>query len=96
VDRLNLNDEREAPEGDREVEKKKRGRGARKPRPAVGERLAYKVAEAAALIGVDVKTLRREIHLGHVRTRKVGERGTLVLRADLERFLDELPPAVSA
>ena len=62
------------------------------PKP---EKLAFSVDEACALSGLGRSYLYAEIKAGRLATRKAGSR-TLVLRKDLEGFLESLPVAVSA
>ncbi|MCO5092708.1 helix-turn-helix domain-containing protein [Bosea sp. (in: a-proteobacteria)] len=55
-----------------------------------GVRLAYRVDEAADLIGVGRTTFYALIRDGHIVPRKLG-RATLILRADLDRLIETLP-----
>ncbi|MGW9332037.1 helix-turn-helix domain-containing protein [Bosea sp. NPDC055594] len=53
-------------------------------------RLAYSICEAAKACGLSRATIYRLIQAGEIVPRKCGHR-TLVLAADLQRFLDKLP-----
>ena len=55
-------------------------------------RLAYRVDEAARLLGLSEQTLYRKIQLGQIPARK-WEGRIMVLRDDLERSLQALPHA---
>ncbi len=55
-----------------------------------GARLAYRVDDAADLIGVGRTTFYALIRDGHIVPRKLG-RATLILRADLDRLIERLP-----
>jgi excisionase family DNA binding protein len=65
-----------------------------KPRPnpdgRPGDRLAYSPAEAAAVIGCSRSVLYQKIAAKELRAKKLDSR-TVVVRADLERFLESLP-----
>jgi excisionase family DNA binding protein len=52
--------------------------------------IAYRPREAAQVLGVSRAKLYELIAAGEIRPRKLGT-ATLVPRAELERFLDELP-----
>jgi excisionase family DNA binding protein len=52
--------------------------------------LAFSIAEAAVHANVGRDYIYAAIRSGHLRARKAGRR-TLVLRADLDAFLRELP-----
>jgi excisionase family DNA binding protein len=54
------------------------------------EKIAYSVAEAAVHADVCRDYIYTAIRNGSLRARKAGRR-TLILRADLETFLEELP-----
>lgn len=59
------------------------------------ERLAVSVREAAQLAGIGLTCLYAAIDEGKVKARKLGRR-TLILRRDLEMFLDGLPAKTEA
>ena len=54
------------------------------------ETLAYSVADAAAVSSVSPTLIKQQIAAGKLRARKAGRR-TLILRAELERWLAALP-----
>lgn len=54
------------------------------------EKLAFSVAEAAVHSDVCRDYIYTAIRVGSLRARKAGRR-TLILRADLQAFLEELP-----
>jgi excisionase family DNA binding protein len=54
------------------------------------EKLAYTVKEAIRATGIPKSTLYEEISAGRLASRKMPGK-TLLLRADLERFLEALP-----
>lgn len=56
----------------------------------MSERLAYSIAEAAQLSGLSRTTLYEAIGDGRLRRKKAG-RKALILAADLEKFLTNLP-----
>lgn len=53
-------------------------------------KLAYTVKEALEAIGIGQTKLYKEIAAGRLKARKLGHR-TLILKADLEAFLNALP-----
>lgn len=55
---------------------------------ATGIRLAYKPAEAAALLGISARSLWTLTHMGKVRSVKIG-RSVRYPHAELERFLQK-------
>jgi excisionase family DNA binding protein len=55
------------------------------------EKLAYRIPEAVAAIGISRTGIYELIKAGRLRVRKVGTR-TLIERAELERMVRELPP----
>lgn len=59
--------------------------------PVPEERIAYKVREAAELVGVSRDTLRRHLIVGTLAAVTAGEKTTLIPRRELLRWLDELP-----
>lgn len=54
------------------------------------EVLAVGPEEAARLMGIGRTMVFNLIHDGRLRARKIGRR-TLILRGDIEKFLEELP-----
>ncbi len=50
-------------------------------------RLAYGIAEAAAMLGIGRSTIYELVRSGQLATFKIGQR-RLVTRVDLERFID--------
>ncbi len=50
-------------------------------------RLAYGIAEAAAMLGIGRTTIYELVRSGQLATLKIGQR-RLVTRVDLERFID--------
>jgi hypothetical protein len=56
------------------------------------ERLAFSLAEAAQVVGLCERTLISYASMGKLRVRRKGRR-VLVLRAELERFLNRDDPA---
>lgn len=56
----------------------------------MNERLALTVNEATKSIGLGKTRVYEEIAAGRLRARKAGKR-TLILKSDLERFLENLP-----
>ncbi|MCW2309903.1 helix-turn-helix domain-containing protein [Rhodobium gokarnense] len=54
--------------------------------------LAYSVQEACRACGIGKTTLYAAIKAGHLTPRKLGTK-TLILRRDLEGFLERLPQA---
>jgi excisionase family DNA binding protein len=59
--------------------------------PTGNGRLAYSPSEVAKAIGIGRTRVYELIERGAIPARKLGAH-TLVLRADLERYLDHLPP----
>ena len=60
------------------------------PIEAQADRLAFSLADAASAIGVGKSTLHELIATGKLPVRKLGRR-SLVLREDLEDYLQGLP-----
>lgn len=60
------------------------------------ERDAYSVADVARRTGATETAVRRQIERGYLPARRLGKRRLLILRADLERYLEELPRRGSA
>lgn len=58
-------------------------------RQAPGDRMAYRVKEAADMIAISRSRFYELVADGRIRTLKEGAR-TLVLRRELERYLDSL------
>jgi excisionase family DNA binding protein len=58
---------------------------------SLDDRLAFGPADAARAIGISRAHLYIEIAAGKIATRKLGSR-TLILRDELDRYLQELPP----
>ncbi len=56
----------------------------------IGGQLAYSIPDACAQVGVKRSTIYVEIKQGRLRVVKCGRR-TLVLRADLDEWLNYLP-----
>ena len=54
---------------------------------ATPNRMAWSLPELAAALGLSIGFLRKEVHRGALRTRRIGRR-VLVLEADLKTFLD--------
>lgn len=59
------------------------------------EPLAYSPRDAAHVAGISRAFLYEEIAAGKLACRKLGRR-TLILRDELERYLDSLPPRDAA
>lgn len=59
--------------------------------PAPDERLAYRVREAAKLVGVSYDVMRQHMVVGTVAAVSAGERIALIPRRELLRWLDTLP-----
>ncbi len=59
------------------------------------DRLSFNLLEAAEIAGCERTTLYRAAHKGSLRMKKMG-RKTIILRKDLEKWLDDLPPALQA
>ena len=59
------------------------------------DRLAVGVMEAARLAGVGRSTIYQSINTGDLKARKAGRR-TLILRDDLQAWLDSFPVVKSA
>ena len=60
--------------------------------PVVSERLAYRVKEAAALVGLSETMMRELLLRGEIRSKKVGK-ARLVPRWALEEWLAQSEPA---
>lgn len=60
--------------------------------PPTSEPLAHTIKEAVALSGLSRTSLYEAIKAGDLTARKFGAR-TVILRADLQRFLNELTTA---
>jgi excisionase family DNA binding protein len=60
----------------------------------MGEKLTYSIAEVCAAANVGRTTAYAAIKIGSLRAVKLGRR-TIVLAEDLNRFLENLPPARS-
>ena len=56
------------------------------------EKLAFRIDEASSASGIGRTTLYAEMKEGRLRACKVGQR-TLILRKELERYLENLPVA---
>ena len=52
------------------------------------DKASYSIQEAAAVLGVSARTVKREIHAGRLAMHKVGRR-TIIRRDDLERLLGD-------
>ena len=60
--------------------------------PVVSERLAYRVKEAAALVGLSETMMRELLLRGEIASKKVGK-ARLVPRWALEEWLEQSEPA---
>lgn len=56
------------------------------------DRFSYSLLEAAEIAGCERTTLYRAAYKGALRMKKMG-RKTIILRKDLEEWLEALPPA---
>lgn len=52
-----------------------------------GNRAAYRRPEAARILGISISLMDKMIRMGQVRTIRVGERGVLISRAEIERLV---------
>ncbi|MFC9517531.1 helix-turn-helix domain-containing protein [Nocardiaceae bacterium NPDC056970] len=59
--------------------------------PAADERIAYKLAEAAELVGVSRDTMRLQMFSGMIGAVQLGPRMTLIPRTELVRWINDLP-----
>lgn len=50
-------------------------------------RAAYRRPEAANILGISISLMDKMIRMGQVRTIRVGERGVLISRAEIERLV---------
>ena len=50
-------------------------------------RAAYRRPEAAKILGISISLMDKMIRMGQVRTIRVGERGVLISRAEIERLV---------
>lgn len=57
------------------------------------DRLAYRPADAAAALGISRSRLYELMSAGKITGRKISLQVTVITRAELERYLDELPVA---
>ncbi len=55
------------------------------------EQVAYSIADVARRTGASETAVRRWIERGYLPARRLGKRRLLVLRGDLERYLEGLP-----
>ena len=55
--------------------------------------LAYRPADAAAALGISRSRLYELMAAGKITGRKISPQVTVITRAELERYLDELPVA---
>jgi excisionase family DNA binding protein len=64
---------------------------AAKPKPnPLSEHLAFTIEQAAQVSSLGQTSIYQAIKEGHLKKRKFGTR-TIVMRTDLQNFLDELP-----
>lgn len=61
---------------------------------AAAEKLAFSIADVVSLSGLCRTLVYSEIRAGRLRARKCGRR-TIILRCDLEAFLQKLPGVVA-
>lgn len=68
----------------------------RRRAPATGDPLAMTVRQAAAFLGVPVKLVRRELHLGRLAAKVAGPRSTLISREAALAWFRSLPDAAAS
>jgi excisionase family DNA binding protein len=59
------------------------------------DKLGYSVAEVSDILGIDRSYVYELLNRGDLVGRKLGRR-TIVLAAELQRYIDELPPYEAA
>ena len=60
--------------------------------PTTIESLSYSIADVCKVSGLNRTSIFQEIRKGNLKARKFGRR-TIILRGDLEHFLQQLPVA---